>query len=103
MGRLVLLLLWTALASAMAWAVWADAAAEPWERGVALLFPTFGALALWIEWPRLRRRRSLHRDRRDGAEVWVWIDLDGKEAWSAEDPTPEWDAADGDGDGDGGD
>lgn len=53
---------------------------------------------------RQRRRRSL---RRDDSGTYVWIDLDGGERSSCDDPRPGWDASDaaggGDGDGGGGD
>jgi hypothetical protein len=52
---------------------------------------------------RRRRRGSLRRERGpDGAEVFVWIELDGSERRSTRDPRPDWDSAEGGADGDGG-
>lgn len=67
----------------------------------ALVFLGLVAYAVLKWFGKSRRRKSL---RREGG-LYVWLELDGSEKRSTDDPRPAWDAedaADGDGDGGGG-
>jgi uncharacterized membrane protein len=100
MFRFAFVTLWTGLALAMAIAVHDEADAV--QRAVLIFFTGLGAILMLVTWRQWRRRSSLRTEVEGGVTVHVWIDLDGRERRSKDDPRPDWDAADGDGDGDGG-
>jgi uncharacterized membrane protein len=100
MFRFAFVTLWTGLALAMTLAVQDEA--DAFQRAFLILFTGFGAVFMVVTWRQWRRRRSLRTEVEGGVTVYVWIDLDGRERRSTDDPRPDWDAADGDGDGDGG-
>ena len=100
MFALIFAILWTALSAALILSNLDEL--QPWERGVALLFPLFGLFAIHAAWVRLRRRRSL-RVEEDGESTWyLWVEIDGTPRRSRKDPREDWDSDGGDGDGDGG-
>lgn len=76
--------------------------AQPWERSLSFALPLFGLLAGWVSYTHWRRRRSLRTEVENGATIYIWTELGGRECRSTQDPRPDWDADD-DGDGDGGD
>jgi hypothetical protein len=100
MFRLVFALLWTLGTLVLALATGDQV--QGFELAMLYAFPVFGAGFTWMSWLHVRRRRSLRTEVEAGASVYVWIDLNGRECRSREDPRPGWDDADGDGDGDGG-
>ena len=74
------------------------------QRALLILFTAFGGIFMLVRWREWRRRRSLRTEVENGATVYVWIDVDGRERRSGDDPRPGWDASsDGDGDSSGGD
>jgi hypothetical protein len=101
MFRLAFALLWTL--GVLVLAVATGDQLQGWELAVLYAFAAFGAVFSWLSWLYVRRRRSLRTVTEAGVTVYVWIDLNGREGRSCEDPRPGWDDADGDGDGDGGD
>ena len=100
MYPLIFAILWTCLSAVLIFTNLDQL--QPWERGVALLFPLFGLFAIHATWVRWRRRRSL-RVEEDGESTWyVWVEIDGSARRSRKDPRDDWDSEGGDGDGDGG-
>jgi uncharacterized membrane protein len=89
--------LWTGLALVATLAVHDEA--DNLQRTVLILFTGFGAVLILVTWRQWRRRSSLRTEVEGGVTVYVWVDLDGRERRSTDDPRPDWDAADGDGDG----
>jgi hypothetical protein len=100
MFRFAFVTLWTGLALALTISVYDES--DDIQRAALVLFTAFGAVFMLVTWRQWRRRRSLRTEVVGGATVYVWIDVDGRERRSGDDPRPGWDASDGDGDGDGG-
>jgi hypothetical protein len=97
--RFVFALVWTAITAVLVAGTYRTV--EGVERYALLFMPVFGAGFAYLSWLYLRRERSLHTESEHGVTVYVWIDLNGREARSTADPRPDWDEADGDGDGGG--
>ena len=105
MARLIFCILWTAFASLLAWLALQDAKGGSFgfPAAFAVLFPALGLFGIVSSFRQLRRRRSLRMVPEGDVTIYVWIDLNGRECRSRDDPRPGWEDADGDGDGDGGD
>jgi cyanate permease len=100
MFRFAFVTFWTAMVLALTLSVQDEV--EDWERAVLVMLPAFGALFMLVTWRQWRRRRSLRTEVENGATIYVWTDVDGRERRSGDDPRPGWDASD-EADGDGGD
>ena len=99
MYPLIFAILWTGLSAVLILTTLDQL--QPWERGVALLFPLFGLFAIQATWVRWRRRRSLRVEEEGGATVYLWVEIDGSPRRSTKDPREDWDSDGGDGDGGG--
>jgi uncharacterized protein (DUF58 family) len=100
MYPLIFAILWTGLSAVLILSTLDQL--QPWERGVALLFPLVGLFVVHATWLRWRRRRSLRVEEDDGATCYLWVEIDGSTRRSKKDPRDDWDSEGGDGDGDGG-
>jgi len=77
---------------------------EPSDQIPRIMLTVFAVISLfatWHAWKVWRRSSSLRVESESGIEVYVWIETDGRERRSTEDPRPDWDADGGDGDGGG--